>query len=84
MVTRGAAAFADPQEAHAQVQWNQRVWTGLCTTPTRPAHGPMDMDLGHSAPAGGPRARHRQDGDHSEHDASNAPNRDRGGEAGRT
>eukprot|EP00969_Alexandrium_andersonii_P198383 8761296-Alexandrium_andersonii.AAC.1 len=84
MVIRGAAAFADPQEAHAQVQRNQRVWTGLYTNPARPAHGPMDVNLGRPAPTEDPRARQRQDGDYSGHSANSPPNRGTEEETGKT
>eukprot|EP00969_Alexandrium_andersonii_P236828 10454909-Alexandrium_andersonii.AAC.1 len=67
MVTRGAAAFANLQEAHAQVQRNQRVWTGSCTNPTGPAYGPMDMNFGVPERAEDPRARRRREGERSEH-----------------
>eukprot|EP00969_Alexandrium_andersonii_P252405 11154580-Alexandrium_andersonii.AAC.1 len=79
MVIRGAAAFANPQEAHAQVQWNQRVWTGLCSSPTRPVYAPMDMNFGQPEQTEDPRARQRQDGEHSGHRGGDQA--DRGAEA---
>eukprot|EP00969_Alexandrium_andersonii_P062153 2738882-Alexandrium_andersonii.AAC.1 len=43
----------------------------------------MDMNLGYPAPTEDPRARQRQDGDHSGHSANSPPNRGTEEETGR-